>query len=212
MADGWFQAKMADPAPNAPTILSGLGFCCFPFGVLLGYEFVFAALAFSAAGLVLALRPCWTMSNESRPAPTRPPSSLALVAAIGVAIASVWAGDILDVPHWRGSGDWVACGSFAVVGPRQAVLVAGAHLGIDLMESSAGVAPRFLNESGWEFDVTCSGGLSVITRRAQLPFTPRDGLPHFAWFVSFTHHYELLASLTWINWTTGSCVASCFRR
>jgi len=192
--------------PAGAVWLAGLGYILllFWFPVPLGYEPLIAALVLFVAAAGFSLRWAWAKRGSSlRSART----VVALVVGVGLTISSSSTTVLLTSPRWVGTGDWIACAERAPVKPDTAVRIVAATRGLDMLEIHAAVAPRFLNETGWEFDVSCRGGLSTSSLGRSIATI--DGIAHFAWLVGITHDYELLGFPTWIDWNTGACVASC---
>jgi hypothetical protein len=197
---------MANDLPKGAILLALLGYILvllwFPIGY--GYEPLIAALALFAAASGFSVRWAWT----HRGIPGGPARILvALVVGVGLTTSSSSTAALLTSPRWTGADDWAACAELAAVKPDAAVHIVAAANRLDMLEVHAEVAPQFLNETGWAFAVSCTGGLSTSSLGWSIPYT--DGRAHFVWSVNIHHEYELLGFWTWIDWDTGACVASC---
>lgn len=197
---------MEDPRPGRKTAILWLAIGAWFFLLnarLFGYEFFVVALALSILGFVLVVGPLRAPGGRSVFVLA---SAVALVVAMGG--AGLGFGAVVVEPRLVGSGDWVACAEIATVGPEEAIRTVVTLRGLDWWEIHTGVRPVFLNDTGGEFEVTCPGTPMIGAIRSRVP-PPHDGLDHFAWLVGYSHDYELLAGLAWIDWDTGACVSSC---
>jgi len=198
--------SVADDLPAGAIWLAFLGYILVLlwFPLLFGYEPLIAALVLFVAASGFSVR--WARAHRGIPGRSSR-IVVALVVGVGLTISSSSTTALLASPRWTGAGDWATCAELAAVKPDAAVRIVAAARGLDMLEIHAGVAPRLLNETGWEFDVSCIGGLTTSSLGGSVPSI--DGQAHFVWLVSIIHDYELLGFPTWIDWNTGACVANC---
>lgn len=193
-------------------LLLALGSVALLSSPLMGYEPAFLALFLFVAGIIVLLipRPLWRGSPDvAPPSATWRAIALALAGLLGAGAigAGAYVGNIVQEPRIALSEEVAACRPFAAVSPEDAVRRVTARSGMDLWEGHFSVAPRFLNRTG-EYEVLCGQGPMPSAFVQRLP-VDTYAAENFAWLVGYTHDYELLGGLAWIDWDTGVCLVRC---
>ncbi len=89
---------------------------------------------------------------------------VAIEVAVVAAVSAAFYYSLPEYPRWHGKGDWEACAAVASISPEEAVRIVSREMGLSKMSSlghRAVVTPRYINETGWIFVLTCTGRLTV---------------------------------------------------
>jgi len=131
-------------------------------------------------------------------------SVIAIVIVVSIAATVLYIDSLPDFPRWEGLGDWEACSQVASASPEDALRTASQNFGytrLDLTHKHATIMPKYIDDTGIRYELTCTGGINIGEAEDQAPFASPN-LSN-AWETIFYDDYTFCLEFAWIEWETG---------